>query len=95
VQTILFNHDKVGIALADHSLRVGKTVNVNGNPTAVQEYEVRISDHSEMVRTVSLDEEFFRMPAKLEHFSMARSELVLVYNGRLIRVHVRLAGGRA
>src|SRR4030095_15484009 len=61
---------------------------------AVHEYEVRVPDQSEMARTVSLDEEFFRMPPKTEHFGMTRSELFLVHRRRLICVHVRLARAR-
>src|SRR6478672_13791858 len=48
-----------------------------------------------MARTVSLDEELFRMPPKTEHLAMTRSELFLVHRGRLICVpHVRLARTR-
>src|SRR6476660_7976730 len=48
-----------------------------------------------MARTVSLDEELFRMPPKTEHLAMTRSELFLVHRGRLICVpHVRLARAR-
>jgi hypothetical protein len=89
----LFNNfNKVRFARADHSLRVGKTVHVNRDPTAVHEYEVRIPDQPEMARTVSLDEELFRLPSKTEHLTMTRSELFLVHRRRLICVlHVRLA----
>ena len=91
----LFNNfNKVRIALADHPLRVRKTVHVNRDPTAVHKYEVRIPDQPEMARTVSLDEELFRMPSKTEHLTMTRSELFLVHRRRLIRVHVRLARAR-
>ena len=44
-----------------------------------------------MARTISLDEELFRMAAKAEHFAMTCSELFLVHRGRLICVHVSLA----
>ena len=47
-----------------------------------------------MARTVSLDEELFRMPPKTEHLAVTRSELFLVHRRRLIRVHVRLARAR-
>jgi hypothetical protein len=86
----LLNYNKVRVARADHALRVRKTIDVNRDPTAVDEYEVRVPDQSEMVRSVSLDEELFRMPSKTEHFSVTRSEPFLVYR-RLICVHVRLA----
>ena len=88
------NFNKLRIAGADHPLRVRKAVHVNRDPAAVQKDEVRISDQSEMVRPVSLDEEFFRMPPKTEHLAMTSSELFVVYGRRLIRVHVRLAGVR-
>jgi len=90
----LFNNfNKVRFARADHSLRVGKTVHVNRDPTAVYEYEVRIPDQPEMARTVSLDEELFRMPSKTEHLTMTRSELFLVHRRRrlICVLHVRLA----
>jgi len=89
----LFNNfNKVRFARADHSLRVRKTVHVNRDPTAVHEHEVRIPDQPEMARTVSLDEELFRMLSKTEHLTMTRSELFLVHRRRLICVpHVRLA----
>ena len=85
------NFDKLRLTRADYSLRVCKTVHVNGNPTTVQEYEVRIPDQPEMAGTVSLHEELLRMAAKAEHFAMTRSELFLVHRCRSIRVHVRLA----
>src|SRR6476620_4010106 len=48
-----------------------------------------------MARTVSLDEELFRMPSKTEHLAMTRSELFLVHCRRLICVrHVRFARAR-
>jgi hypothetical protein len=90
----LFNFNEVGITRADHSLRVGETVHVNSDPTTVQEYEVRITDHTEMIRTISLHEELFRVPTKTEHLTVTGSELVLVYGGRMVRVHVCLTGGR-
>ena len=88
------NFNKLRIAGADDPLRVRKAVHVNRDPAAVQKDEVRISDQLEMVRPVSLDEEFFRMPPKTEHLAMTSSELFVVYGRRLIRVHVRLAGVR-
>src|SRR6476619_1856327 len=92
---LINNFNKVRFARADHALRVRKTVHVNRDPTAVQEYEVRISDQSEMVRPVSLDEELFRMPPKTEHLAMTRSELFLVHRRRLICVpHVRFTRAR-
>ena len=90
----LINYDKVRIALADHPLRVGKPVHVNRDPAAVQEHEIAVPDQSEMARSVSLDEEFFRMPPKTEHFTVTRSKLFLVYRRRLIGVHIRLARAR-
>src|SRR5262245_9421287 len=48
-----------------------------------------------MVRTISLDEELFRVPSKTKHLAMTRSEFFLVYRCRLIRVHVRLTGSRS
>ena len=87
----LIDYDKVRVALADHPLRVRKTVHVNRHPAAVQKHEVAVPDQSEMVRPVSLDEELFRMPPETEHFAVTRSKLFLVYRRRLIRVHVRLA----
>lgn len=90
-RTLVNNFDEVRIARAYHALRVCKPVHVNGDPTAVQEYEVRISDHTEVVRTISLDEEFFRVPSKTEHVTVARSELIFVYRRRptRVRIHVR------
>jgi hypothetical protein len=83
----LFNNfNKVRFARADHSLRVCKTIHVNRDPTAVHEYEVRIPHQPEMARTVSLDEELFRMPSKTEHLTMTRHELFLVHRRRLICV---------
>ena len=92
----LINFDKLRIAGADHPLRIYKAVHVNRDPTAVHEYEVRISDQPEMVRPVSLDEELFRMPPKTEHFAVTRLELVLVHSRRrLVRArHVSLARAR-
>jgi len=87
----LFDNNKVRITRADHPLRIDKAVHVNRDPAAVHEYEVRVPDQSEMVRTISLDEELFRMPPKTEHFGMTRSELFLVHRRRLTCVHVRLA----
>src|SRR4029077_6159153 len=72
---LINNLNKVRLARADHPLRVCKAVHVHRDPTAVHEYEVRIPDHSEMVRAVSLDEELFRMPSKTEHFGVPRPEL--------------------
>ena len=90
----LLDFNKVRIADADHSLRVCKTIHVNGNPTTVQEYEVRISDQPEMIRAISLDEELLRMPSKTEHFTVTRSEFFLIHRHSMIRVHVRLTGAR-
>src|SRR5262249_22330823 len=90
----LFNNDKVRITRANHALRVGKTVHINGDPTTVQEYEVRIPDQPEMARTVSLYEEFFRVSPKTKYFAVTRSELFLVDCRRVIRIHVRLTGVR-
>ena len=84
----LLNFDKLRIAGADHPLRIYKAVHVNRDPTAVHEYEVRISDQPEMTRPVSLDEELFRMPPKTEHFAVTRLELLHVHPRGLI--HVRL-----
>ena len=90
----LFNNDKVRFTLADYALRVGKTIHVNRDPAAVHEHEVAVTDHSEMARPVSLDEELFWVPSQTEHFGMTGSELFLVYRRCLIRVHVCLAGTR-
>src|SRR5262245_41470873 len=60
----LLNNDKVRVTLADHALRVGKTVHINRDPAAVYEHEVAVPDQSEMARSVSLDEELFRMPSE-------------------------------
>ena len=83
---LINNFNKVRFARADHALRVCKTVHVNRDPAAVHEHEVRIPDQPEMARTVSLDEELFRMPSKTEHLAMTRSELFLVHRRRLICV---------
>src|SRR5213082_3875356 len=99
-QRTLLNFNEVRITRADHSLAIGKAVHVNRDPTAVHEYEVRISDQPEMTRPVSLDEELFRMPPKTEHFAVTRLELLHVHPRGLIHVrlirapHVRLARAR-
>ena len=69
----LLNNYEVRITLADHALRVSKTVYINRDPAAVNEHEVAAPDQSEMARPVSLDEELFRMPPKAEHFTMTGS----------------------
>ena len=87
----LINFDKVRIAHADHALRKHEAVHVNRDPAAVHEYEVGIPDQPEMVLPESLDEKFFRMAPKAEHFAVTRPELFLVHRCGLIRVpHVRL-----
>ena len=91
----LINFNKVRIAGADYSLRIYEAVHVNRDPTAIREHEVRVPDQSEMIRPELLDEEFFRMSPKTEHFAVTRPELFLVHRRRLIRVpHVRLARAR-
>ena len=90
----LINYNKVRVALADNALRVCKSIHVNRDPATVDEHEVAVPDQSEMGRSVSLNEELFRMPSQTEHFAMTRSELFLVYRRRLIGVHVGLAGTR-
>ena len=79
---LINNFNKVRLAGANYPLRVGKAVYVNRDPAAVHEHEVEISDQSEMVRPVPLDEELFRMPPKAEHFAVTRSELFLVNRRR-------------
>jgi len=49
----LLNFNKVRITRADHSLRVSEIVHVNRNSTAINEYEVLVSDHSEIARLES------------------------------------------
>src|SRR5206468_7932148 len=72
-----------------------KAVDVNRDPAAIHEHEVRVADQPEMARPESLDEEVFRMPPKTEHFGMTRPELLLVHCRRLIRLaRVRLARAR-
>ena len=91
----LINFNEVRIARADYPLGIYEAVHVNRYPTALHEHEVRVPDQSEMVRPESLDEEFFRMSPKTEHFAVTRPELFLVHRRRLIRVpHVRLARAR-
>src|SRR5437667_6745278 len=91
----LFNLNKFRIACADYPLRIYEAVHVNRDPTAIHEHEVRVPDQPEMVRPESLDEEFFRMSPKTEHFTVTRPELFLIHRRRLIRVpHVRLARAR-
>src|SRR5438874_5636810 len=91
----LINFNKVRIARADYPLRKYEAVHVNRDPTAIHEHEVRVPDQPEMVRPESLDEEFFRMSPKTEHFTVTRPELFLIHRRRLIRVpHVRLARAR-
>src|SRR5262245_32778744 len=92
----LLNFNKLRIAGADHSLCVDKAIHVNRGPAAVHEHEVRVPDQPEMGRTVSLDEELFRVPSKTEHFGVTRPELFLVHCCRLIRAsHVSLARASA
>src|ERR1041385_1378323 len=79
----LIDCDKVRIALADHALRIDKSVHVNRHPATVHEHEVRVPDQPEMVLSISLDEEVFRMPPKAEHIAVTRSELLLVHGRRL------------
>ena len=50
----LLNFNKVRITRADHSLRVSEIVHVNRNSTAINEYEVLVSDHSEIARLCSI-----------------------------------------
>ena len=91
----LINFNKFRIARADYLLRKYEAVHVNRDPTAIHEHEVRVPDQPEMVRPESLDEEFFRMSPKTEHFAVTRPELFLIHRRRLIRVpHVRLARAR-
>src|SRR5207248_11786545 len=92
----LLNFNKVRIACADYALRIYKAVYVNRDPAAVHEHEVRVPDQPEMARSVSLDEELFRMPPKTEHFAVTRPELLLVH-GRCLTCapHVRLTRARA
>lgn len=91
----LLNFNKVRITRADHPLGIHEAVDVNCDPAAVQEHEVRVPDQPEMVRPVSLDEEFFGMPAETEHFAMTGPELFLVYGRRLVgATHVRLVRAR-
>src|SRR5262249_7399998 len=94
LQTALFDYNKLWFACADHPLRVGKPVHVNGDPAAVHEHEVRVPDQAEMTLAVSLDEEFLRMPPKTEHFAVTRPELLLVHSRLLIHVRLALASGR-
>src|SRR2546430_14793949 len=92
-EAALLNFNKLGIAGADHPLRIHEAVHVNCDPATVHEREVRVADQPEMVRPESLDEELFRMPPKTEHFAVTRLELLHVHLRRLI--HVRLARARA
>ncbi len=87
-EVALFNFNKLRIARTDHPLRIYKAVNVNRDPAAIHEREVRVADQPEMVRPKSLDEELLRMPSKTEHFAVTRLELLHVYFRGLI--HVRL-----
>src|SRR6266576_4109870 len=93
---LINNFNKVRLTRADHALGVRKAVHVNCDPASVHEHEVRIPDQSEMARPISLNEEFFRVPAKTEHFAVTRHELVLVHSRRgLVRApHVSLARAR-
>ena len=61
--TLINNFDKIRIARADHPLRIYKAVNVNRDPAAIHEREVRIPDQPEMSVPESLDEELLRMPS--------------------------------
>src|SRR5713101_6024312 len=88
---LINNFNKVRFARADHALGVRKAVHVNCDPASVHEYKVRISDQPEMARSVSLDEELFRMPPKTDHLGMTRYELFLVHRRRLIPVYVMSA----
>src|SRR5438094_6986222 len=85
----LINFDKVRIARANHSFRVDKAVHVNRDPAAVHKDEVGIPDQPEMVRPKSLDEELLRMPPKTKHFTVTRSELLLVHSRFLARARTR------
>src|ERR1700719_331610 len=82
---LINNFDKVRIARANHTFRVDKAVHVNRDPAAVHEDEVGVPDEPEMVRPKSLDEELLRMPPKTEHFTVTRSELLLVHGRFLAR----------
>src|SRR5437016_6172535 len=100
-EAALLNFNKLGIAGADHPLRIHEAVHVNCDPATVHEREVRVADQPEMVRPESLDEELFRMPPKTEHFAVTRLELLHVHLRGLIHVrlarrsiHVRLARAR-
>src|SRR6478672_9865757 len=90
----LINFNKLGIACADHALRVYKAVHVNRDPAAVQEHEVRVPNQPEMSLPVALDKELFRMPPKAEHFAVTRPELLLVHRGRLACPYVCVTRGR-
>src|SRR2546430_3175264 len=85
----LINFDKVRIARANHTFRVDKAVHVNRDPAAVHKDEVGIPDQPEMVRPKSLDEELLRMPPKTKHFTVTRSELLLVHSRFLARARTR------
>ena len=47
-QAALLNFDKLGIARADHPLRIYKAVHVNCDPTTVDKREVRVTDQPEL-----------------------------------------------
>src|SRR5205814_3373492 len=85
----LINFDKVRIARANHTFRVNKAVHVNRDPAGVHKDEVGVPDQPEMVRPKSFDEEFLRMPPKTEHFTVTRSELLLVHSRFLARARTR------
>src|SRR5207249_9794009 len=81
----LIKFDKVRIARANHTFGVDKAVHVNRDPAGVHKDEVGVPDQPEMVRPKSLDEELLRMPPKTEHFTVTRSELLLVHRRCLAR----------
>src|ERR1051326_7859675 len=92
----LIHCDKVRIAGADHPLRIDKAIHINRDPAAVQKYEVLVPNQPDMVRTISLDKELFRVSSKAEHFAMTRLELLLVHRRRLsCASHVGLARASA
>src|SRR5437016_13918102 len=81
----LVDFNELRIARANHPFRVDKAVHVNRDPAAVHKDEVSVPDQPEMVRPKSLDEELLRMPPKTEHFTVTRSELLLVHGRCLAR----------
>ena len=47
-EAALLNFDKLGIARADHALRIYKAVHVTCDPAAVDKHEVRVPDQPEL-----------------------------------------------